>query len=46
MKMLVVLSYVGIMVEAIKSLILELDAQFPEQSMLDAMEIVYMQYWL
>jgi hypothetical protein len=46
MQMLVVLSYVGIMTEVVKSLILELDAQFPEQSMLDAMGIVYMQYWL
>jgi hypothetical protein len=46
MQMLVVLSYVGIMAEVAKSLILELDVQFLKQLMLNAMGIVYPQYWL
>jgi hypothetical protein len=33
-------------VEATKKLILELDVQFLEQSILDVMGIVYPQYWL
>jgi hypothetical protein len=46
MQMLVVLSYVGIMVEVAKSLILELDARFSKQLVLNAMGIEYPQYWL
>jgi hypothetical protein len=46
MQMLVVLTYVGIMVEVIECLILEFDSQFPEPLVLDAMGIVYVQYWL
>jgi hypothetical protein len=45
-KMLVVFCVVRIMVEAVESLILELDAQFLEQSILDTMGIIYLQYWL
>jgi len=42
-----ILCCVGIMSKATtKSLILELDAQFPKQLGMDAMGIIYSQYWL
>ncbi len=44
--MLVVLFYVGIMVEGAKSLILDLDVWFSKQLVLNAMGIIYLQYWL
>jgi hypothetical protein len=34
------------MAEAVKGLIVKLDAQFLEQVVMDAMGIVYPQYWL
>lgn len=45
MQMLVVFC-VGIMIEVVESLILELDAWFLEQLVFDALGIVYLQYWL
>jgi len=41
-----ILCCVGIMAKATKSLILELDARFPKQLVMDAMGIIYSQYWL